>query len=424
MISRNKRPQLSRSANKEPSVWRDDDVISIRGFKHPRDVSDFLRAVYEAHKRGYKDIIVVVNELGAVYPNSCVPIAAIIQYYRDCGSNISIVDQPRILEIAHFDLPLRAIAEVLNNEKDPLSKVWQFEDEQMIFNLVSALVKAISEKIECSVGVLDAFEWCLNEIMDNVLLHSTASKGFAMVQVHNESKRLAVCIADTGVGIYGSLAQSVHKPKSAVDAITLAVKEGVTRDRQLGQGNGLWGLLEIVKSNSGLLSITSGSGSLFIRGNESKKFDRLPFINKNSQSTIVDFQIDASQVIDIASTLGGYKPVNLNLEEMETDTGEHLIIIRDHAHGTGTRRAAEQIRNFVVNVINRGVSKVILDFSGIAVTSSSFADEFIAKLVVHYGFYGFQRKISLQGMNETVQGILHRSVAQRMMETLQEDSKP
>ncbi|MEH1847777.1 MAG: STAS-like domain-containing protein [Nostoc sp.] len=72
-----------------------------------------------------------------------------------------------------------------------------------------------------------------------------------------------------------------------------------------------------------------------------------------------------------------------------------------------------------MNVINEGASKVILDFSGIAVIASSFADEFIGKLVVQYGFFGFQRLISLKGMNETVQGILHRSVAQRMMESIQ-----
>ncbi|MBW4561646.1 MAG: STAS-like domain-containing protein [Mojavia pulchra JT2-VF2] len=76
----------------------------------------------------------------------------------------------------------------------------------------------------------------------------------------------------------------------------------------------------------------------------------------------------------------------------------------------------------MLNVINAGGSKVILDFSGVAVISSSFADEFIGKLVVKYGFFNFQSIITLQGMNPVIQGILHRSVAQRMMNSLQENS--
>ena len=269
---------------------------------------------------------------------------------------------------------------------------------------------------------LEAFKWCLDEVMGNVFDHSQACEGFAMVQVHPESKRLAVCIADTGIGIYGSLFQSVHKPKSPVDAITLAVQEGITRDKTTNQGNGLWGLLEIIKDNSGSLNITSGSGSLLIRNNESKPFSKLPFIDKNHQGTIIDFQIDASQDIDIKAALGGYKPVNLFLENLENDTGEHCILIKDHTSGTGTRIAAEKVRTFVINVINMGASPVILDFSGIAIISSSFADEFIGKLVVMYGFYGFQSIIRIKNMNEVSQAILHRSVAQRMMNSIEKNN--
>jgi hypothetical protein len=325
--------------DQEQSIWSEDDYIFIQNLRHPRHVSEFLRALQNVCRSGYKDIAIVLKEVKAVFPNACVPIAAIIQYYRKSGLNIEVYDQPRILEIAHFNQPLLATIDALTNEVDPLSKVWHFQDEVMVFQLVSALVKAITQKIECSSGVVEAFEWCLTEVIDNVLQHSKASEGFAMVQVHADSKRLAVCIADTGIGIYGSLAQSVHKPRSAVDAITLAVKEGVTRDPQIGQGNGLWGLLEIVKNNSGLLTITSGSGSLLIRKNESKAFPKLPYLDKYHQGTIVDFQIDTSQGIDIASALSGHKPVNLMLENLETDTGEHRIIIKEHTNGTGTRRA-------------------------------------------------------------------------------------
>jgi len=408
------------SRRNQYAIQSRDNAVTIYALEHPRNVSDFIRVVRGIRERGYQDVIVDVSATGRVFPNACLPIAALIQHYRTSGMEISVHGQPGVLQVAHFDQPLPSTADVLKTEVDPLSRIWQFQDERMINELVTAFVKVISERVPCSSGVLQAFEWCLNEVMDNVLQHSKVSAGFAIVQVHSETKRLAACIADLGIGIYHSLAQSKHKPRSAVDAITLAVKENVTRDPNIGQGNGLWGLLQIVKENSGILSITSGSGSLFIRGNQTQTFDRLPYVDKQTQGTIVDFQVDTTQGIDIARALGGHRPINLRLEELETETGEYLVRVGEHAHGTGTRRAAEQMRNFVINIVNERVPKVTLDFSGVAIISSSFADEFIGKLIVRYGFYDFQRIIELRGMNQAVQGIVHRSVAQRMMDSLRE----
>ena len=52
--------------------------------------------------------------------------------------------------------------------------------------------------------------------------------------------------------------------------------------------------------------------------------------------------------------------------------------------------------------------------------SSSFADELIGKLVLEYGFFGFNNVIRLKNMNSLVQTIVQRSVSQRMAESLKE----
>ena len=57
-----------------------------------------------------------------------------------------------------------------------------------------------------------------------------------------------------------------------------------------------------------------------------------------------------------------------------------------------------------------------MDFSGVAVISSSFADELIAKLLSQLGLYQFNRLIKLSGLDFSQQNILHRSVVQRMLE--------
>lgn len=81
-----------------------------------------------------------------------------------------------------------------------------------------------------------------------------------MGQIHSTSQNIAFTIFDAGQGIYNSLKSSIHKPQTAVDAITLAIQEEVTRYIKIGQRNGLFGLHSIVKQGQGKLVITSGGG--------------------------------------------------------------------------------------------------------------------------------------------------------------------
>ena len=114
----------------------------------------------------------------------------------------------------------------------------QLEDD--VQALVDAYLDAVSRSTVCQQGVIQGLEWCLNEVMDNVLQHSDAPYGYVMGQIHRTSQHMAVCIYDFGQGILNSLRTSEHAPNNAVDAITLALKEGITRDKNIGQGNGMW----------------------------------------------------------------------------------------------------------------------------------------------------------------------------------------
>ena len=83
--------------------------------------------------------------------------------------------------------------------------------------------------------MLDSIEWALNEVMDNVIQHSNSSHGYVMGQLHTNRKYIAFTVFDTGQGIYNSLRQSEHAPRNSIDAITLAIKEEVTRDKKIGK---------------------------------------------------------------------------------------------------------------------------------------------------------------------------------------------
>lgn len=60
-----------------------------------------------------------------------------------------------------------------------------------------------------------------------------------------------------------------------------------------------------------------------------------------------------------------------------------------------------------------------MDFTGIDLISSSFADELLGKLVVEFGFFGFNNFFKMKNMNSLIQSIVQRSVGQRMAESLE-----
>lgn len=89
--------------------------------------------------------------------------------------------------------------------------------------------------------------------------------GYVMGQMHREKKRINLCVADCGVGIYGSLKNSKHCPRNAIDGVTMALQEKITRDENIGQGNGMWGLGRIVTENGGTFEIQSNAANLLFK---------------------------------------------------------------------------------------------------------------------------------------------------------------
>ncbi len=88
-----------------------------------------------------------------------------------------------------------------------------------------------------------AFEWSINEITDNVLVHTQSNIG-GLVQastLQKTQKRVEFVVADAGAGIPQTLKNSHPEINSDADALDQAIREGVTRDKSLGQGNGLYG---------------------------------------------------------------------------------------------------------------------------------------------------------------------------------------
>jgi len=397
------------------NVNRANNMIAFQSLASPFVVSSFMVAIHQGIERGFSDFVLDFAKVKGSFPNACAPIAGIINYYRRQGIDFEIQGASDYLNKTQMFKP-SMISDSHSFKLYAFDTVWSFSSPEEVHALVSALLDKVFSVAECDSGVLPGLEWCLNETMDNVLQHADIDHGYVMAQIHSGAKYIAICIYDFGRGIFNSLRDSSYRPTSSIEAIQLALMEGVTRDKAIGQGNGMWGLHNIVKANSGLLNVSSGSGFYGLSQTEESRLlnERMPFLSRDSNSTTVDFQIAFDKGISIPNALGGYEPVNLRVEGFEDDNSVLTYRLKDRSTGTGTRRAGQHSRNEIVNLLNESTGKMKIDFYGLSVVSSSFADEFIGKLIVKMGLTTFNDRCQLVGMDSTVRAILDRSIQQRM----------
>lgn len=72
-------------------------------------------------------------------------------------------------------------------------KVWKYSTSEGVNALVTGIINAIRETDILEFGNLTSTEWCINEIMDNVLLHSEAGCGYVMAQLHKALNGNKLC---------------------------------------------------------------------------------------------------------------------------------------------------------------------------------------------------------------------------------------
>lgn len=401
----------------EKCVERDNDIIRILRLDKARAISDIIREIdYITRVRNKHSVIIDFSAVKKMFPNALVPCAGIIKYYESNGIDLSFTNYSPALEHSQLLNPIPFDGD----SRHVMSRVWKFSSSEEVYKIVDAYIVELQKSAKFYKGVLNSIEWSLNEVMDNVIQHSKIGYGYVMGQLHPSTKNIAFAVFDCGQGIYNSLKDSVHNPRNAVDAITLAIQEEVTRDKKVGQGNGLFGLHSIVKQGQGKLVITSGKGSYSINPIDAKTYNKLPCISLETPGTIVDFQLsyENDMSLDKALIFRGkqYDITSIHFEEYEDDYGKDVYIIKDKAEGTGTRESASRVKNEVLNIMEEKRRPITLDFTGTSVISSSFADELLAKLFMELGLFQFNNLIRIKGLDSTMQSILQRSVLQRIIE--------
>ncbi len=217
------------------------------------------------------------------------------------------------------------------------------------------------------------------------------------------------------------------------DAIYKALEAGVTRHNDYGQGNGLAGALRIATASGGYIEITSGRAQVVCRANDSNPYRRGP--QQCFQGTFVYFEIDLDSELELseALALGGapHRPIDLVETLYETEDGSAISLrLRDEEVGFGSRMAGRQIRTKCLNLLDAEPEKpLLLDWEGIPLISSSFADELVGKLFATLGPLVFSARVRNIVMRHVVHSLIDKAIMQRAGQTIarsrgRSDSEP
>ena len=101
------------------------------------------------------------------------------------------------------------------------------------------------------------------------------------------------------------------------------------------------------------------------------------------------------------------------LEKFENKNGEVIFHMKTEAgRAFGSRAGGRQVRKMIDNLL-REREVIVLDFEGVGVISSGFADEVFGRLFVNMGFRAFTRRVEMRNVDPIVDGLIDRAIEQR-----------
>lgn len=407
-------------------INRDGNRIEVTG-KFGDDVVRKLLATLQetVEERGYEDMVLDFSKCTAAYGSSMLPICAHVSGLRLDGVDTAVIlptTDPlarlfRNTNWAYYLDPRVFDRSTYRGSKHVPALNYSSDAEQ--FSAVNSLVEAILGAVDgIARSEFQAIEWALNEITDNVLVHSQSRVGgFVQLTTFQKDRlRVEFVVCDSGIGVPGSLRAGGVQLRSDAEALDKAIREGVTRDPSVGQGNGLFGTFQVCRVSGGNFAVHSGLARLYWNADRGLhiRAEQIPIAG-----TVVQACIDCSKpgVLEKALRFKGRAHVPLDFLEahLEQAGSDRIVVtLRDAASSFGSRLAGTPVRTKLKNIgqMYEG-QKVYIDFDGIPVISSSFADEVFGKLFVELGPLTFMQRFQFLNITETVRSLIDRAIQQR-----------
>ena len=388
----------------------------------------------ECRKLGYQDIILDFSQCERVYPSGMIPLLPHADVLRREGVDVS-VELPDTDELARLFRNANW-AHLLEPARYPRSDtvhdrhlaVQRFNDSTQQQQLVNEFMDVVMRNLMLERNVIGGLEWSINEITDNVLNHAEYEEGgIIQVSTFRDARKVVFGVVDSGRGILTSLREGHPSLRTDAQAIGEAMKAGVTRDPDAGQGNGLAGTLRIAWMSEGTFEITSGLAQVVVRTDQVNEHadphsGARIYERKEKQifrGTVVYAEIGLDANLHLSDALGfsgePHQPVDIIELQYETESGDAVVLkLREESTGFGSRPAGRQLRTKCMNLLNAEPSKpLLLDWTAVPLVSSSFADELVGKLFADLGPLAFSARVRNVGMAAMVRGLVDKAIMQR-----------
>ena len=420
-------------------VLRDGNRIRFIGRVNSYAHRQFMFCLHECHKLGYQDIDLYFSECEAAFPSGMIPLLPHVDVLRREGVDFSLT-LPNIEGLARLFANANW-AHFVEPETYPMSDTvhdrhlaaQRFTDSTQQERLVNEFMDVVMRNMTLERDVIAGLEWSINEITDNVLNHSECEEGgIVQVSTFRDAQKVAFGVADSGRGILASLREGHPGLRTDAQAIGEAMKAGVTRNPDAGQGNGIAGALRIATMSGGAFEITSGLAQIVVRtgqrdDNSDSQSDAQVYERRERQrfwGTVVYAEIGLVGSFHLSEALGfsgePYQPVDIIELQYETESGDAVVLrLREESTGFGSRLAGRQLRTKCLNLLNAEPTKpLLLDWTAIPLVSSSFADELIGKLFASLGPLAFSARVRNIGMESIVRGLVDKAIMQRVAQVV------
>lgn len=366
----------------------------------------------------YPDITLDLEELSSITHSVIPPLAAYLRYLTQQHKvdynfiqprNGQLRDRLKRLGLSHY-IDFRRFEKP--NFKSSHPSVMQFITTSECDIVTDKIVNSVLRTAQLSRQHIAALEWAVSEITDNVINHSQSTVGgFAIFNKIRNTNIIEITVADSGVGVSRTL-----RIPDEMEAVSQAIQEGVTRDKNTNQGNGLFGSYQLACASKGIFILKSRRGNLYVdkAGETHIRLENVPY-----QGTIVVCQIDCDQpdLIERGFIFGGkaHMPAYDYVERLhETEADDLVIKAFDICRTFGSRESGKEARLYIENMIRSLEGNSInIDFGGISVISSSFADEVFGKLFVQLGAMKFMRTIKIVNAVSVVEALIDRAINMR-----------
>lgn len=246
--------------------------INYLSQSHENVIEECSKMVNEFENEPKTNLIMDFSDCTFLYPDYALIVLCAIKYIESKGIEVhGKIKLDKNTLIYNFLLKI----DFFKNLKIDLPKIQNtFNDTSFIeiqnytssnqLEVLHKIVKLLKEKSNIDDDVFTGLDYCLNEILDNILNHSKEKEGWVVAQYFHKLNQIRLMIVDHGIGIQQALNEKHNF--SSEEALKNCIISGVTNGR--GQGHGLFATTVFAKENKGWLSIISGSNKLDVSENK------------------------------------------------------------------------------------------------------------------------------------------------------------